>query len=297
MNTKVDIIGPEAMPKVLYEQGYNEYLDAFKKLDHEKLFTTAYRKIENSNSYELDIQKLDVNSKKQLWDHYAAINQAKWSNDASVFIVAQYIYDHRKNCGRIGDQDDDYRKAEYLVNLVKYLNQRHSSVIQLRQDDEMEEIIDEVNNIFDSAYFRKLNHPELTDTECFFEAEREYCEDKEIDFLAYQLRDYDAAERIHAKQEIDALAYQNFVWRKTTGEPGDEKSDWAAAEERYPKWRMTKRIATICWNLSSDKGQHRDVYWSQACAVIVNLDARGINYVGVNPYEPRIHDVILEFIK
>jgi hypothetical protein len=287
----MSIMGPEAMPKVLHDNEYKEYLAAYTRLGHESLFNLAYGKKTKDGSYALTIPKVEADG-KQLWDDYVAINMAKWSGYATVLIVAGYIYAHRVNCGRKGDDVDDYIKAEYLVNLVKYLNQKHARLILLRQDDEMEVIISEVNNIFDSAYFRKLNHPELTEAECFLDAEREYCEDKEIDYLADRLQDHKAAESLHKQQEIGALAYQHYEWRKTTGEPGDDKGDWAIAVERYPKWKMTKRIATICWYHAADKHQHQDYYWSQACAIIDTLDD-SIDYVNAEPYEPRIHDVIL----
>lgn len=296
MNSKFDIAGPKNLPNALSPNEYKGYLSAFIDLDLEELFTTAYKKNYNGSSYELGILKIGADRKKQLWDGYVAINKARWCTFATVSIVANYIYNHRRNFNRKGDADDDYIKAEYLVNLATYLL-GNSIVIRLREDDEMDEIIDEVNNIFDESYFKKLNHPELTDEDCFFEAERKYCDDKKIDFLAYQLRDREAAKIVHAHEEIEALAQQHYLGRIENGISGDEKTDWLIAEKRYPEWRMTRRIATICWNLSNNRNQHQDYYWSKACEVIVELQRLGIPYIGESPYESPIFDIIKETLR
>ncbi|MEI6848052.1 MAG: HNH endonuclease signature motif containing protein [Chlorobiaceae bacterium] len=212
----------------------------------------------------------------------------------TIHIVAYYIYLYRQKFRRKGDVSDDYQKAVYLVDLVNYLKLKSPHLIHLRQYDEMESIINTVNNIFDSAYFRKINHPEYSYEQCFLEAEREFCEEKEIDYLEYLIKDRVAAERFHANKEIEALAYQQYQYRMKLGGPGDDKSDWAEAEQQYLKWRMTKRIATICWNLSSDKFKHQDYYWALACDVIRILESEGLNNPLVDLYEPTIYNTIVE---
>jgi hypothetical protein len=291
----ITITGPDALPKTLEEGEFSEYITIAKDLNRERLLRQAYAKLDEGTTYELVLPESE-SDRVRLWEIHAAANRVKWGNYAVAYLVAYYIYDHRLKVERKGDQDDDYRKAEYLVSLVNYLDKRpFSRVIRLRKDAAMEEFIDEVNNIFDSAYFRKLNHPGLPDSDCFLEAEREFCEEKATDFLVYQLQlnDQGAAEKRHAEREIEALAYQYYEWRQTTGEPGDEKSDWTVAEAQYPRWKITRRIATICWNLSTDKHKHPDHYWSRACEVMGRLENLGVPAVTVNPHDPKIYEMIV----
>jgi hypothetical protein len=195
---------------------------------------------------------------------------------------------------RKGDAFDDLMKAKYLISLVQYLNSKHDSVIILCDDEAMEEIINEVNNIFDSAYFKQFHEPYLSDDERFFEAEREYCEEKKIDFLLYQFRDYSIAEKLSKKPDIEALANQYYQWRISNGVDGDEKTDWDIAESQYPIWRMTKRIAGICWNLSDDQYQHPGYYWSKACLIIEMLRKEKIDFLNISPFDKRVFDKIKE---
>ncbi len=284
-----------SLPTTFDDREFNDYLKVLKDSHLDVPLKRAYAK---SGSKWIRIRNSGVDE-KPLFQKYTEINWDKWRSCVAVYLVAQYIYEHRMKVGRKGDQMDDYVKAEYLVGLVRYLNQKRQAVIRLQQDDEMEEIIDAVNNIFDSAYFRKLNHPELTDTQCFFEAEREFCEDKDIDFLLYQERlgDHRAAERLHVEQNIRTLAYRNFESRTAAGTPGSDLKDWVEAEKKYPEWRIKRRIATICWNLSADKRQPQDYYWLQACRVVDELDRRGVAYANENPYASVIYDVIVKVVR
>ena len=219
-----------------------------------------------------------------------------WHYATTVGIVAEFIHSHRHKYCRKGDRLDDYRKAEYLIDIVNYLNQKRPNRIDLLRGEAREIIIDMVNNIFDSAYFRKMKHPEYSDDQCLLEAEREFCEEKEIDHLEYLLKDRASAEKFHAKKEIETLAYQQYQWRKKLGIPGDDKGDWVVAERVYPEWRLTKRIAMICWNLSLDKSKHQDYYWALACEVIIRLESEGLNNAVVDPYDPNIYKKIVEIV-
>lgn len=286
------------LPKILDEKDYEGYLKAFKKQGVEELFITAYRKCDEAacDLYKIDLSKLDENSIKQLWDCYVNVNFNRWCDSYAVTLVSYYIYDHRMRFGRKGNALDDRIKGEYLVNLVIYLNQ-HSIVIRLRHDSMMDVVINQVNNIFDEAYFRKINDPKISDLECFFEAERKYCNEKYIDFLEYQQhRDHETAKMTLAHQGIKALAAQHYLWRIENNKPGDEKTDWATAERLYPEWMVKKQIAMICWNVSNDKNQHQDVYWSKACAVMDELREMGISYIGLNPHEQNILAVIKKVV-
>lgn len=292
MNGIARIVEMESLPKAINENEYEKYMNGIDSDADKRLFANAYKRDNTGNTYKLHLPPLDEDDKRLV-----EIFKKIWRRYATISIVAEYIYEHRLNCERYGDAIDDFRKAEFLVNIVNYLNQKRSSMILLRRDDEMEVIIDMVNNIFDSAYFRKINHSEKLDIDCFLEAEREFCEEKDIDHLEHQIHDHDAAERLHVHQEINALAFQQYLWRKTEGKLGDAMDDWSAAEQEYPKWRMRKRIAEICYNLSKDKHQHRNHYWSLACAVIADLDAEPYDHGKANPaHDTHIHDVILKKI-
>jgi hypothetical protein len=161
----------------------------------------------------------------------------------------------------------------------------------------MERIIAEVNNIFDSAYFKKLNQPERSDEDCFFEAEREYCEEKEIDHLVYRLHMErpQAVEKVR-NEVITRLAYQRYLWLIKRGQAGDEYRDWEYAEKEYPRWKAKQGIAEICYNLAPDPSQSQDDYWTLAGKVIEELQTQGIPYVDVDPSEPRIQEIISNFV-
>ena len=296
MDQENEIVGAKMLPENISKDEYDDFVASYSRLGYKSVLTNAYKINKDSSSYELSIPDSQEDCLK-LWEIYSAINREKWSNYATARLIAQFIYEHRIRCGRIGNPFDDYIKAEYLIVLVNFLNEKHSHVIRRRQDEEMEEIIDEVNNVFDSAYFKKKNSPWISDMECFYQAEREYCKEKEIDFFVYQLHhDYDKAQRILRHKEIETLAQQQYQWRVVTGEPGDEKSDWEMAVSQYPTWLVKKRIATICWNLSGNKHKHQDYYWGLASNVINLLEERGINYIDEDPYKESIHNTIVEIV-
>ena len=288
------ITGITHLPSVLSECQYNEYLLFFKRSGYLEAFTRAYIKNEQDNLYYFTSSKLNSTEKQRLWDVYWDINQQQWYNIAVEYIIAHWIFRHRVRINRKGDSFDDLMKSRYLISLAQYISCKHSSVIILCEDQAIEEIINEVNNIFDSAYFKQFDKPYLSNDERFFEAEREYCEEKKIDFLVYQLRDYSIAEKISKKPDIEALANQYYLWRISNGVLGNEKSDWDIAESRYPSWRMTKRIAGICWNLSTDQYLHPDYYWSKACLVIEMLTQANIDYLNKSPFDKIIFDKIKE---
>lgn len=296
MSVKDMISALNALPNTMTYDEYNEYLDSYRVRGHQDLFIKAYKYSKKDKAYKLHTPKSERDY-IQLWEYFEEISKNKWIDYARVSLVAQFIYEHRIKCGRNGDELDDYVKAEYLFKLVNYLNQKHLRAIRLRQGDEMEEIINEVNNIFDSAYFTKMNHPELSDFECFLLAEREYCEEKDIDYFEQNLHDFEAAEARHKHREIEKLAYEQYQWRLRNDMLGDHESDWYEAEEYYPRWRMTKRIADYCWNRSINKQEHQGFYWAQACEVIRVLDSKGISYSDMSLYDSQITKVILEVIE
>ena len=259
-----------ALPDELEEKKYTEYLSACRRLDREELLKRAYTRDPTLSRYQLDTS-LAPEEQAKLAEIFSQAEIERWGNYATVTLVAFYIWCHRQNVGRQGNADDDRRKAEYLVNYVKDINRLEHRAIPVQMNAEMEEIIELVNNIFDTAYFRKIEHPNLSDEECFFSAEREFRE---------------------VEQETRLLAQRHFEWRTAHNEAGDEQSDWEMAKRIQPRWHATKRIATIYWNLAPNKHRAQDYYWYRACEIVNRLEAGHIKYVDTDPYERSIYEFI-----
>ena len=123
-------------------------------------------------------------------------------------IVAHYINEHKKSrrWTRPQDEKDDYYKAEYLNYLAEYLRKPVGNY-----DPTFPKLIDMVFYIFDRAYFNKARQPHRSDLCCFTEAERYYCLEKLLEYMAY-------------------FEYEG---RQKQGRPGDAYSDYMRAKEKY----------------------------------------------------------------
>jgi hypothetical protein len=311
MNGMDSIAGPNALPNVIDVDHYYKYVEAIKNEADKTLFKDSYAHDINSKTYKLSLPSSSQECAK-LWDIFFDINKSHHTTYGGTKITAYYIHDHRLKFKRDGNENDDWLKAEYLLNLLKYFKQKRTRVILLQQDDELEELIDMVNNIFDSAYFKKKNYPDRSDSECFFEAEREYCEEKYLDYLAYQeylrristqstngdeISDYINAKNLFFTKEIESIAYQLYKERYAKQITSDPLSDWNDAESLYPKLRMTKRIATICWNRSKKKDYSPDHYWLIALSVIQALEAFECSYMEKNPSrDDQIKKIIMSHV-
>ncbi len=219
---------------------------------------------------------------------------------AYINIISYYIYQHKIRHKRLGgDEKDDYFKAEYLFNLNEYLKSKGTRYFSVnKRNEEQDEIIDIVNNIFDKAYFIKQENTTLSDYECFVEAEREFCDEKEIDYIAYiehenriknnlpgsAEEDYVIAQHKFKDKQLRHIAYSIYQQRLAAGLPGDEKSDYENAEKNYDEWRSTQRIAMLCWNKSKDKSFPQIYYWENACKVVLKLKDENYNFIGINPF-------------
>ena len=203
--------------KMFKENKFNRIIAKIINEEDQTYFKTCYKKVSkgHNTSYELD-GALTADQRWHLWDIYC---RAEPDILGSVFadeIVAYYFYLHRQQMGRIADRMDDLFKANYLNYLIKYFKQKRGRVIPLRAGDEkMKKIMDMVYNIYDRAYFHKKEHSGYSDLECFAEAERYYCVEKALDYLAY----------------LESLN------RRKKGLVGDECSDYKAAEKNYEVWR------------------------------------------------------------
>jgi hypothetical protein len=290
-------IGFEELPKKIHEYEYNELFDVFKQLDRDQLLSHVYRKEKTSGLYKLNLsasqEELD-----EIWNIYFDVYRKKWAEYAIVFFVAHYIACHRYAFQRNGDDIDDLHKARYLIALIEYLNKIRPRVIRLRRGPELDEIINMVNNIFDSAYFKKPQDPELSDKECFMRAEREFCEEKEIDFLMseFGLGNRKDAEKLYEEAKIRAWL-QRESESQGTEIPKDAISDWEAVKSRYYCLKSKKRIAKICWIISPNKSKLPEHYWDLAGEVVRKLNVKKINYVGVNPHDSTISDVIKDIVE
>lgn len=278
------------------EIGVKEY-DGLHSTALLKGYTSQLQHVYQKNG-RADLYEFNTSSKEEavqtVWDLYVEINRSDWINNVTLYLVAYYISCHREHFQRKGNEVDDLHKARYLVDHVDYLNNIHPRVIRLCQGPELDEVINEVNNIFDSAYFRKLNHPELTDVECFTQAEREFCEEKEVDHLMveYGLGNRQEAEKLYAESKIKELALKQAKWRQKTGAVGDEKSDWELAERQFHQQKAKERIAKICWIISPSKSELQDYYWTLAGEAVHILETKEIDYISESPYEQDIFEVI-----
>jgi hypothetical protein len=133
-------------------------------------------------------------------------------------IVAFYMYNYRnrQHWSRLTDPDDEYYKAAYLNRLADYFFDTHAIVIPMIDGDPyLDDIIKMVYNIHDRAYFHKIHHLACSDSDCFIEAERYYCKEKALDYLAFL----------------------TYLKRSNQGQPGDEKTDYYTAQQNHCKWR------------------------------------------------------------
>jgi hypothetical protein len=272
--TKMDYSIPEQLDSVEYQK----YCHAFEQLQALDLFKKAYVSDDGLNGdklYFLSFKKWNQKDKDQLVANFIKVNKDQLRSKYIIELVAYYIHCHRIDCNRIGHEVDDYVKAEYLL---AHRNKIEGSldVIWLKQDTKLERLIDEVNNIFDTAYFRKINYPALPDTTCFFDAEKEY-RDKTL--------------------KIKYLANQRYQWRMEKNMEGDDKGDWRYAEDQYSEWQSKNDIAEICWLTYSDKQKSQDFYWTIASLVIQELDQLAIPWIEKDPSESPIKDYIDKHVK
>ena len=203
--------------------------------------------------------------------------KADFSNPKrAIHLVAYYILCHRIICNRKGHVVDDYIKAKYLVANRDKIEKKHRE-FWLTRDIKMEHLINEVNNIFDSAYFKKQNHPEFQDDFAFFEAERE---------------SYDIY------KEVELLANRRYLWRIEKNILGNDVDDWVYAEKQYPEWKTKKQIAEVCWLLSDDKQKDSDAYWTMASMAINEIEKKeNRRWIVMDPSEPPILDYIKTIVR
>lgn len=205
-------------------------------------------------------------------------------------LIAYYMYVHRTTYHRHGDESDDYFKAVYLYNLNEYLRQKGKPLVLFKTVEMREEAIDMVNNIFDHAFYLKKAHPEYSDLQCFTEAEREFCEEKELDYIAYfessgnEKIDWENSKKKYKEKLLSEIAYYEYLNRNKHSLPGDDKSDFYSAENKYEDWRMQKRIATLCWNKVSTKYFSKQRYWNLAGDIVRDLKNENHIYTNGNPF-------------
>lgn len=308
MEVNMDPIIMQGIPKKFNLAEFEKVLDQLdnkKEIDH---FRNCYKR-DRGNKYHILDENLSESDLGYLWEIYFELNINELKKIPNIEAISHYIYKHRIKCRRIGDSFDDYCKAIYLTQLLKYFEMKRTRVILLRDDDEMEEMINMVNNIFDRAYFLKKDYPERSDLMCFTEAEREFCEEKMLNHLAFleykkridnnlpgdEKKDYENAKRIFWKQEIEKIAYYNYEERIRNNLPPDSLADYINAENKYWEWKIIKRIATLCWNRSSDKNRSLTYYWFLAENVVERLkNEKNYNDIRENLYKGGF---VLEAIK
>ena len=291
-------IGFEELPKKIRGYEYDELFGASKELDYDRLLLRVYEKEKKTDSYKLN-PLVSQEELDEIWNIYFDVYRKKWTEVALVYIMAFYISCHRREFQRNGDEIDDMHKARYLIALIEYLNKIRPRVIRHEQGPELDEIINMVNNIFDSAYFRKLNEPWLTDWECFIRAEREFCEEKEIDFLIAELglKNRQEAESLYEEGKIKAWIQEQHELQKETKTPEDAVSDWETVKTEYRLLKAKKRVAKICWIISPDKSKLPEHYWRLAGEVIRKLDVKKISHINSNPHDAVIFDVLKEVVE
>jgi hypothetical protein len=182
----------------------------------------------------------------------------------------------------MGDSNDDYYKADYILKLVDYLNNKRTSVISINNEDQLEEVICIVNNIFDHAYFLKLDHPEKSDLECFTEAERTFCEEKWLDYEAYleylnrvqygypgnAIIDYETAKERLRKQRIEEKAQRISVDKMANHLPSDPLADYYEAEKVVFDESLHAKISEIIWYKYPMHQMPKEFYWQLADKVM-----------------------------
>ena len=282
-------IGFETLPEEINRDEYEGLVNACKQSNRGQILSRVYKKKNTSGSYYLDLAA-SQDDLDEIWDFYVKNYRKKLAECVTEYLVAYYIWCHRNEFQRKGDRDDDFNKAHYLIALVEYLNNIRPRVIRLAQGPELDEVINMVNNIFDSAYFRKLREPNLTDEKCFRRAEREFCEEKGIDFMMaeLELEDRRVAERLYEDSKI-------IAWIRREGGTQETEiptNDWELKRVQYRRLKSKERIAKICWIIYPDKSNSPEHYWGIADEIIRILEGKNIDYVGVNPYKPVIFDVI-----
>jgi len=230
-------------------------------------------------------------------DDYARLLEIKknyaGTNYVDVFYInaiAYYFSVHRTTYKRQGDANDDHFKAIYLFNLNEYLRQKDRPFVLFKTVEMREEAIDMVSNIFDHAFFLKKIHPEYSELQCFTEAEREFCEEKELDYIAYfehsgnERTDWENAKNKYKERLLSEIAFYEYCDRVTNNLQGDSKSDYFNAEKKYEDWRIQKRIATLCWNKSPDIYLPKQNYWNTAGEIIGLLKNENYPYRDGNPF-------------
>ena len=123
-----DIIGSDVLPKSLNNEEYKEYIESFRSLGLQDVLIQAYKKNTRGDNYELQLPQSEKD-RNILLKIYTSVEKEKWIKAATVYIVANWIYTHRIRFGRIGNQDDDYRKAEYLpCSCINSVSNFHFSI-------------------------------------------------------------------------------------------------------------------------------------------------------------------------
>lgn len=212
---------PPENEKKLEKSRFEGIIEKITNETDRKYFQDCYEEREESGHiYYERKNNLKEKQRKRLWRILVIADKWYLFDKASNHLVAYYIHRYRTNedsnqSKRIADDGDDYFKAQYLNHLVEYFEQKGTRQITIGEGNKtMEEIIDMVYNIYDRAYFHKEHHSGCSNLECFVEAERYYCEEKALDYLAF-------------------LEYLNRVRQ---GLPGDEKTDYENAEKNYKGW-------------------------------------------------------------
>lgn len=141
--------------------------------------------------------------------------------------------------------DNNDGQARYIRYLASYLSGKNKKTDNLNDFYNFEKACSMSPKIFERAYVLKERYPYRSDEDCFFQAEREICDQKKIDYWAY-------------------ICSEN---RKNKSLPGDENSDHAEGEEKLHKEGEVAQKAYELWEKDPVK-KSEEYYWFEAQKVL-----------------------------
>lgn len=281
--TRKLLVTPE-LPAVIDSNRYN---NVYHKLTGKKgpaaFFKTCYSEDRIENMFILK----DHLTETERWELVRILIEYDESlNDVFNHAVAAYrFYSHRTRLNRIGDEKDDYYKAKYLLELINYFKQNKTRVIDPKDPNQLEDIICMVNNIFDYAFFLKNSNSDMSDIECFTEAERHYCKEKWIDHEAYfeyerrcrygiqgdEKTDYETARKRYNQMLTEKIAYFIAENKKKSNLQPDPVADYYEAEKVLNDQILTQKIAVFCWYKHPQHNLPDEFYWGLSEQIVESL--------------------------
>lgn len=264
----------------------------------------CYDQVSGNSHYTLK-SDLDIKTLQNLWTIVFLSSYERemknWSEESELQIIAYWFHRFRGEYKRLVEsKESDWIKAVYLRNLRTYFKNKKTRILKFnRYDFRMKEMICLVNNIFDWAYHLKNSCPQYSDLEAFTRAERKFCEEKELDYLANNeflertrnnlpgdaSGDWEKAIARHRKNMVEVIAESISLERKKRGLPIDWDRILAQAEKEYPKWKKTRQIALLCWLKSKDPSLPMDNYWFKAEKVVKILEKNRYSYMEKDPFQ------------